>query len=106
MGSVICLIFLRIESSSCETLIEIIKVSFNKAKHCEELDGPAASTLRRAITEVKQRWSVIGWVTKNLLSLAPPCFGGHVKPLVPAEFAVARQLHLHTHHAGRYIAPS
>jgi hypothetical protein len=35
----------------------------------EELDGPAVSALRRAI-EVKQRWSVIGWVTKNLLSRA------------------------------------
>jgi hypothetical protein len=31
---------------------------------------------------------VIGWVTKNLLSRAPPCFGRHVKPLVPAAFAV------------------
>jgi hypothetical protein len=29
---------------------------------------PPISTLRHAITEVKQRWSVIGWVTKNLLS--------------------------------------
>jgi hypothetical protein len=28
-------------------------------------------------------WSVIRWVTKNLLSRAPPCFGRHVKPLVP-----------------------
>jgi hypothetical protein len=25
--------------------------------------GPAVSALRRAIVEVKQRWSVIGWVT-------------------------------------------
>jgi hypothetical protein len=33
----------------------------------EELDGPAVSALRRAIAEVKQRWSVIGWLTKNLL---------------------------------------
>jgi hypothetical protein len=31
--------------------------------------------------------SVIGWVTKNL-SRAPPCFGRHVKPLVPSTFAV------------------
>jgi hypothetical protein len=42
-------------------------------------------TLRRArrsvIAEVKHRWSVIGWVTKNLLSQAPPCFGRHVKPV-------------------------
>jgi hypothetical protein len=33
-------------------------------------------------------WSVIGRVTKNLLSQALPCFGRHVKPLVPAAFAV------------------
>jgi hypothetical protein len=31
---------------------------------------------------------VIGWVTKILLYWAPPCFGRHVKPLVPAVFAV------------------
>jgi hypothetical protein len=54
----------------------------------EELDGHAVSALRRVVVEVKQRWSVIGWVTKNLLSRAPPCFGWHVKPLVPAAFAV------------------
>jgi hypothetical protein len=61
-----------------------------------ELNGPAVSALRRAIAEVKQRWSVIGWVTKNLLYLAPPRFGRHVKPLVPAVFAVVitRQLTL------------
>ncbi|RVE46257.1 hypothetical protein evm_009081 [Chilo suppressalis] len=43
-----------------------------------------------AIVEVKQlsQWSVIGWATKNLLSRAPPCFRRHVKPLVPATFAV------------------
>jgi hypothetical protein len=33
----------------------------------EELDGPAVSAFRCAIAEVKQRWSVIGWVSKNLL---------------------------------------
>jgi hypothetical protein len=52
-----------------------------------ELDGPAVSAVRRAITEVKQGWSVIRWVTKNLLSQPPPCFGRHVKLLVPAAFA-------------------
>jgi hypothetical protein len=52
----------------------------------EEIDGPAISA--RAIAEVKQRWSVIGWVTKNFISRAPPGFGRHVKPLVPAAFAV------------------
>jgi hypothetical protein len=46
------------------------------------------SALRRAIVEVMQRWSVIAWVTKNLLSRAPSCFGRHVKPLVPVAFVV------------------
>jgi hypothetical protein len=50
--------------------------------------GPAVSALQRAIAEVKLRWSVIWWVTRNLLSRAPPCFGRHVKPLVPAAFTV------------------
>jgi hypothetical protein len=54
----------------------------------EELDGPAVSALQRAIAEVKQRWSVIGWITKNLLYRAPPCSGRHVKPLVSAALAV------------------
>jgi hypothetical protein len=54
----------------------------------KELDGLAVSALRHAMAEYKQRWSVIGWVTKNLLSRAPPCFGRHVKPLVLAAFAV------------------
>jgi hypothetical protein len=40
------------------------------------------------IVEVKQRRSVIVWATKNLLSRSSPCFGRHVKPLVPAAFAV------------------
>jgi hypothetical protein len=46
------------------------------------------SALRRAIAEVKQRWSVIGCVTKNVLSRAPPYIGMHVKPLVQAALAV------------------
>jgi hypothetical protein len=56
--------------------------------YVEELDGPAVSALWRVIAEVKQRWSVIAWMTKNILSRAPPCFGRHVKRLVPAAFAV------------------
>jgi hypothetical protein len=43
---------------------------------------------RRTIVEAKQHWLVIGWVTKNLLSRAPPCFERHVKSLVLAAFAV------------------
>jgi hypothetical protein len=43
----------------------------------KELDGPAISAPRRAIAEVKQRWSVIGWVTKDVLSRTPSCFGRH-----------------------------
>jgi hypothetical protein len=44
----------------------------------------------RAIAEAKHRsqWPVLGWITKNLLSRAPPCFGRHVKPLVPVAFAI------------------
>jgi hypothetical protein len=53
-----------------------------------KFDGSSVSVLRRAIAEVKQRWSVIGWVTKNLVSRAPPCSGRHVKPLVLAAFVV------------------
>jgi hypothetical protein len=50
------------------------------------------SELRRAIAEDTQCWSVIGWVTKNLLSRASPCFGRQVKPLVPAAFAITNPL--------------
>jgi hypothetical protein len=50
----------------------------------EELDAQV-SALRRAIAEVKQRWSAIGLVTKNLLYRAL-CIGRHVKP-VSAVFA-------------------
>jgi hypothetical protein len=47
------------------------------------------SALQRAIVEVKQRWSVIGWMTKNVIYRVPPCFRKHFKPLIPAAFAVA-----------------
>jgi hypothetical protein len=60
----------------------------NRHRIGAELDGPAVNALRRAIAEVKQRWPVIGWVTKKILFRAPPCFGRHVKPLVPAAFGV------------------
>jgi hypothetical protein len=46
------------------------------------------SVYRRAIAEAKQRWSFIGWVTKNVLYWAPPCFGRHVESLVPVAFAI------------------
>jgi hypothetical protein len=42
----------------------------------------AVNAHRHVSAEVKQRWSVIGWLAKNLLFRAP-CFGRHVKPLVP-----------------------
>jgi hypothetical protein len=42
--------------------------------------SPAVSAFWHAIAEVKQFWSVIGWVTKNLLSPAATCFGRHFKP--------------------------
>jgi hypothetical protein len=57
-------------------------------------DISAVSALRRVIAEVKQRWSVIGWVTKNLLSQASPCFGMHIMPLVPTvQFLAPTNLH-------------
>jgi hypothetical protein len=56
----------------------------------EKLFGPACSALRRAIDKVKERWSVIGWVTKNLLSQVPPCFGRHVKPSAPTNLQWTR----------------
>jgi hypothetical protein len=45
----------------------------------------------RMIGKVKQRSQglVIGQMTNNLLSRAPPCLGRHDKPLVPAAFALA-----------------
>jgi hypothetical protein len=48
----------------------------------------AVSALRRAIAEVKQRWSIIRWVTKNDddLELLRVSEGR----LVPAVFAVVR----------------
>jgi hypothetical protein len=36
--------------------------------HGEEFDGFAVSALCRVVAGVKQRWSVIAWVTKNVLS--------------------------------------
>jgi hypothetical protein len=68
--------------------VEICLIYKTSSRSSEELDGPAVSALRRANAEVKQRWSVIGWVTKNLLSRASACFGRHVKPLAPASFVV------------------
>jgi hypothetical protein len=35
-------------------------------KETEEIDSPAVSALRNAIAEVKQCWSVIGRLTKNM----------------------------------------
>jgi hypothetical protein len=37
-------------------------------------------------TKTSQRMTKMG--DQNLLSRAPPCFGKHVKPLIPATFAV------------------
>jgi hypothetical protein len=57
---------------------------------CEELDGPVVSTLRRAIAQVKQRWSVIG--PKNYLKLLHASEGTlshwsrlHLQSLVPTN---------------------
>jgi hypothetical protein len=57
----------------------------------ESLIAPQ-SVLRRATAEVKQCLSVMRWVTKNLLSRGPSCFGKHMKPLIPAAFTVVSTL--------------
>jgi hypothetical protein len=56
----------------------------------EELHGLAISALWRAIADVKQRWSVIGWVAKNLLSRALRASKGteEVKLLVLLVFEI------------------
>jgi hypothetical protein len=79
---------------------KIQRVKNIHARNDEKLDGLAVSALRLAIAEVKQRWSLIGGVTKNLLSGALPCFGRHVKRLVPAAFA---SLALNNQHWGRVV---
>jgi hypothetical protein len=40
-------------------------MSLKVAKVLEEFDSPVSQCARRAIAKVKQRWSVIRWVTKN-----------------------------------------
>jgi hypothetical protein len=55
--------------------------------HNPPREPPVVSALRHAIAEVKQRWSVMRWVTKNLLSRVPLCFGRHIKQLVAAALA-------------------
>jgi hypothetical protein len=77
------------ENKSFYCNFSVIHISFTRMQiDSEVLDCPADSAFRRVIAKVKQRWSVIGWVTKNLLSWAPPCFGRHVMSLVSAAFAV------------------
>jgi hypothetical protein len=76
-----CYLFFCSEQHTAQTNQKINKIY-------SQFNSPAVSVLRRAVVEVKQRCSVFGWVTKNLLSRAPPCFGRHVKLLVPAAFAV------------------
>jgi hypothetical protein len=55
----------------------------------EELDSLAVSALdmrsRKLSTGLNGHH---GMGDQNLLSRAPPCFGRHVKPLVPVAFAI------------------
>jgi hypothetical protein len=74
-------IVLTIKYSQSNLYVKVNKVKNLLAKlvtseggATKEHDGPAVNALRRAIPEVKQRWSVIGWGTKNVLPRAPPCF--------------------------------
>jgi hypothetical protein len=51
---------------------------------------PSCLSAWRAIAEAKQRLQKASHQMgdQNLLSRAPPCFGGHVKPLVPTTFTI------------------
>jgi hypothetical protein len=51
-------LFVAFHKNQCELGLEF-------STYAQELDGPAVSALRRAITEVKQHWLVIRWVTKK-----------------------------------------
>jgi hypothetical protein len=51
---------------------------------------PRSQCTQWANAEVKQFWLVIGWVTENLLPLAPSYFGRHVKQLVPSRVTCIR----------------
>jgi hypothetical protein len=60
----------------------------------EELDGPVVTALgvrTRKLSNVLKGLKVLNthrMGDQNLLSQAPPSFGKHVKPLVPAVFAI------------------
>jgi hypothetical protein len=77
------LIFLDKTKKLIRILMNIIRI------HCEELYGRAVSALgvrsRKLSTGLNGR---LRMGDQNLLSRAPPCFGRHVKPLVPVAFAI------------------
>jgi hypothetical protein len=68
-----------------ENILELMIIMANGGARC-----PRGQCARRTIAEPKQfsQRPVIRWVIKIFLSRAPPCFKTHVKPLVPAAFAV------------------
>jgi hypothetical protein len=54
----------------------------------EELDGPAASVLGVRSRKLNNVLKGHRMGDQNLLSRVPPCFGRHVKPLIPVAFAL------------------
>jgi hypothetical protein len=85
-------------SNSC-TSVNIIFVYMYKTRNMiyhlvyfEELDSPAVSALRCAISEVKQRWSLNGWPKIYNLELLPAsegtlshCSRLHLQSLAPTN---------------------
>jgi hypothetical protein len=47
-------------------VVKVVGVIIYYKLRRQKLDSPAISALERAIAEVKQRWSVIRWVTNYL----------------------------------------
>jgi hypothetical protein len=74
--------------------------AYNVTKRLGRTRWPRGQSAWNAIADAKQRWSVIEWVTKNVLSRAPPCFGRHVKPLLLHLHCNCNCLHLHQYALG------
>jgi hypothetical protein len=79
-----------VSTTSINNIIQLDNVSGTKILiiygiSYEDLDNPASVCARRTIAKVKQRWSVVGWVTKIIWSssVLPK-----LKPLVPPAIAV------------------
>jgi hypothetical protein len=65
-----------------------------KGLRMEDYNSPAISALgvqlQRLISNLRSQKPVVGWVTKKILTRAPPCFGKHVMPLIDPGYICRR----------------